>query len=375
MDNFLDKHLLLANKNLIITIHYGENIDKLKEFGDQVIDLARVTPHTNWVRSNYGNTQQSLSLAVKNDETAKLGLSRSDIANTVAMNVVGVTATQIWDDDYPIDVKVKTENTETHKLSSLKELSVIVPQLRTVVPLRQVADLNATWNEDQIVRRNGRKCLTIRVDIEKGVVADGILKDLRAEVANLDIPRGIEVEYGGEFEMQQENLGPMGLSLLMSVIIIFLILLWHFKSLKHAFLSFMTMPLSIFGAALGLILLNYPFSFTSFMGILALCGIVVRNGIILIDFADEIKLEHNLSVKEAAIQAAQRRMRPIFLTSSAAAVGVIPMILSRSSLWGPLGTVIAFGLMMSMVLTLFVLPVLYWLFFRNDDEIKSVEHA
>lgn len=135
------------------------------------------------------------------------------------------------------------------------------------------------------------------------------------------------------------------------------------------------MPLSIFGAALGLILLNYPFSFTSFMGILALCGIVVRNGIILIDFADEIKLEHNLSVKEAAIQAAQRRMRPIFLTSSAAAVGVIPMILSRSSLWGPLGTVIAFGLMMSMVLTLFVLPVLYWLFFRNDDEIKSVEHA
>ena len=95
---------------------------------------------------------------------------------------------------------------------------------------------------------------------------------------------------------------------------------------------------------------------------------MVRNGIILIDFADEIRLENNFTVKEAAIHAAQRRMRPIFLTSSAAAVGVIPMIASRSSLWGPLGTVIAFGLMASMVLTLYVLPVLYWLFFRKEDE-------
>lgn len=125
------------------------------------------------------------------------------------------------------------------------------------------------------------------------------------------------------------------------------------------------MPLSIFGAALGLLLMQYPFGFTSFLGLLALCGIVVRNGIILIDFADELRRDHGYSVFEAAAQAAKRRMRPIFLTSSAAAVGVTPMILSRSTLWGPLGTVIAFGLMVSMVLTLFVLPVLYWLFFRN----------
>ena len=88
----------------------------------------------------------------------------------------------------------------------------------------------------------------------------------------------------------------------------------------------------------------------------------------MIDYADELRHLHNYSVKKAAILAAERRMRPIFLTSSAAAVGVIPMIVSRSSLWGPLGTVIAFGLMFSMVLTLFVLPVLYWLFFRKEDD-------
>jgi len=109
---------------------------------------------------------------------------------------------------------------------------------------------------------------------------------------------------------------------------------------------------------------------------LALCGIVVRNGIILIDFANELRIHHGHSVYEAAAHAAKRRMRPIFLTSSAAAVGVTPMIISRSTLWGPLGTVIAFGLMLSMVLTLFVLPVLYWLFFRNEEtEQEETQHT
>ena len=132
------------------------------------------------------------------------------------------------------------------------------------------------------------------------------------------------------------------------------------------------MPLAIFGAAAGLLMMDYPFGFTSFIGLLALCGIVVRNGIILIDFADEMRLKEGMSVLQAAIHSAERRMRPIFLTSSAAAVGVVPMIISRSSLWGPLGTVICFGLLGSMVFTLFVLPVLYWLFFRSEEqEIKE----
>jgi multidrug efflux pump subunit AcrB len=127
------------------------------------------------------------------------------------------------------------------------------------------------------------------------------------------------------------------------------------------------MPLSILGATVGFLVTGYPFGFTSFIGLLALCGIVVRNGIILIDHAEELRHHEGNSVKEAAIMSAERRMRPIFLTSSAAAVGVIPMIMSKSNLWGPLGTVICFGLMFSMLLTLFVLPTLYWIFFHKED--------
>jgi outer membrane protein TolC len=164
---------------------------------------------------------------------------------------------------------------------------------------------------------------------------------------------------------------PMSYALLVSIFIIFFILLFQFKKVKLSLLIMSTMLLGLPGASIGLWMMHYPFSLTAFIGITSLCGIVVRNGIILIDYLEELRASHGLSVKEAALAAGKRRMRPIFLTSAAASIGVIPMILSRSPLWGPLGTVVCFGLLISMVLTLFVLPVLYTLIYKDKKVIKK----
>jgi multidrug efflux pump subunit AcrB len=374
---FTNAYLRMKQLNLIakpaqIEVRlFGDDIETLKDYGNQIIDLSRETPQTIWSRTNYGEMQHTVAIDVNEEEASRIGLTREAIANTIAINMEGLNATQVWDGDYAINVKIKAEDHKDQSVSSLRELSIISPATSKTVPLRQVAEVTPSWEQEQIVRRNGMRCLTVRVDIEKGAVANEVLGKLRPKIEELNLPDNITVGYGGEYEMSEENLVPMGISLSISVLIIFLILLWHFREFKQAVLSFITMPLSIFGAALGLILMQYPFGFTSFLGLLALCGIVVRNGIILIDFANELRLHHGHSVYEAAAHAAKRRMRPIFLTSSAAAVGVTPMIISRSTLWGPLGTVIAFGLMLSMVLTLFVLPVLYWLFFRNEKEEKE----
>ncbi|WBL21164.1 efflux RND transporter permease subunit [Zunongwangia sp. HRR-M8] len=368
------KQLNMVNKPAPIEVRlFGNDIAQLRTYGDSIINLARQTPETIWSRTNFGEKQSTINIDIKKDEAAQVGLSKENIANTVAMYMEGLNATKVYDEDYAIQVKIKAENNKAQTVADLRELSILSAKTQSMVPLRQVANVKPGWEEEQITHRNGMRCLTVRVDITKGAVANVVLEKLRPKIKKLNIPDTIRVDYGGEYEMQQENLVPMGISLSISVLVIFLILIWHFKSIKHATLSFITMPLSILGAALGLMLMQYPFGFTSFLGILALCGIVVRNGIILIDFADELRYEENYSVKKASIMAAQRRMRPIFLTSSAAAVGVIPMIISRSTLWGPLGTVIAFGLMISMVLTLYVLPVLYWMFFKKEDENKTEE--
>ncbi|MDE1193364.1 MAG: efflux RND transporter permease subunit [Arachidicoccus sp.] len=345
----------------------GDSIATLKALGAQIAAIADSLPNITWVRTDYEQMLKSIHVDIKKDEASRLGISKEDIANTIAMNMEGVSATNVWDGDYALNVVVKTSQTDSSTTTDLSNMSVISSQTHTIVPLRTVADITPIWEEGQIVRRNGRKTLTVRIDVTNESVPENILKVIDKKIQTIKLPDGVQIGYGGEHEMQEENIGPMGLSLLMSIIVIFLILIWHFKSLKHAVLSITTMPLALFGASAGLLMMQYPFGFTSFIGLLALCGIVVRNGIILIDFADEMRFDEGMNVREAAIHAAERRMRPIFLTSAAAAVGVVPMIISRSSLWGPLGTVICFGLLGSMVFTLFVLPVLYWLFFRKEE--------
>ncbi len=345
----------------------GNDIAVLKNIGEQVTEIGKKQLGITWVRTDYEEMKEGIRLEVKHNEAARLGLTKEDVANIVAMNMQGLPATQVWEASYPLDVKVKTSEAVRSSTNALLDLRIPVQQSQTVVPLRQVAQIAPEWHQGQIARRNGVRTLTVRMDMTKDAVANNILGHIQPAIKALNVPEGVSISYGGELEMQEENILPMGLSLGMSVVVIFLILVWHFKRIKHAVLSLTTMFLSILGASVGLMLMQYPFGFTSFLGLLALCGIVVRNGIILIDFADELREKEGLSVKEAARVAAERRMRPIFLTSSAAAVGVIPMIVSRSTLWGPLGTVICFGLLVSMLLTLFALPTLYWLAFRKED--------
>ncbi|OKS86028.1 efflux RND transporter permease subunit [Mucilaginibacter polytrichastri] len=346
----------------------GDNIQDLKTIGAKVIAIGKKNSQVTWARTDYNEMEEGIKLNIKTQELARLGLTKSDVANTIAMNTNGINATSVWEGNYQIDVKIKAPKPARTSTSNLMELNIPSQQTNSSVPLRQVASITSDWQDGEVVRRNSIRTLTVRMDVAQHAVANSVLAAIQPDIEKLKLPQGVEITYGGELELQMENQGPMGTALLMSIVLIFLILVWHFKKMKHALLSITTMPLSLLGASFGLLITGYPFGFTSFLGLLALCGIVVRNGIILIDHAEELRAHEGKTVKEAATLSAERRMRPIFLTSSAAAVGVTPMIISGSPLWGPLGTVICFGLLISMLLTLFVLPTLYWLFFRKEDD-------
>ena len=166
------------------------------------------------------------------------------------------------------------------------------------------------------------------------------------------------MEYGGEYENQKETFGEMSHALLISLIAIFLILLFQFRTLSDTWIVIAAIPLAIPGAALGLFITNNPFGFTAFIGLISLGGLAVRNSIILVDYIHE-RMRSGIPLEQATLEAGERRLRPIFLTTMAAAVGVTPMIISRSSLWSPLASVIAFGLLGSMFFTLVVIPVLF----------------
>ncbi|HEX2768687.1 MAG TPA: efflux RND transporter permease subunit, partial [Geobacteraceae bacterium] len=210
----------------------------------------------------------------------------------------------------------------------------------------------------RIVRRNGVRTLTIRAFAKPGHYASKILEEAMPKIKAMELPSGYRIDYGGEKFNQDETFPQMLVALGISLVAIFLVLLVQFRNISDPLVVMASIPLTLFGAIFGLIITHNPFGFTAFMGLISLCGIVVRNGIILVDYCNE-RVAEGETLEQAAQDAGARRLRPIFLTTMAAAVGVTPMILSGSSLWSPLASVIAFGLIFSMFFTLLVVPVIF----------------
>jgi len=353
----------------------GDSIKDLRNVEAQIDSIVKPIKELNWVRSDWEQKQQNIRVDLDKDKATRMGYSKGLVATSLMVGLDGVPLTTIWEGDYPVAVELKQDKGEKKDINFIGNQTITSPMSFASVPLRSFAKFSPEWTEGTIVHRNGTRTLTVQLDMNSKTIASNILNRIKPQLDKLKLPDGVSLTYGGDAEGQVETFVPMALALLISIVVIFFILLFQFKKVKLASLIMSTMLLGLPGAAIGLYLMHYPFSLTAFIGITSLCGIVVRNGIILIDYLQELRTLQGMGVKEAALAAGKRRMRPIFLTSAAASVGVIPMILSRSSLWGPLGTVICFGLLISMVLTLFLLPVLYTVMYtEKKNKVKVKKH-
>jgi multidrug efflux pump subunit AcrB/outer membrane protein TolC len=343
----------------------SDSIKDIRKAQEQVLAIINKTKSIGWVRDDWDQKQQILKVNLDRDKSNLLGYSKSMVSTSLMVGLDGLPLTTIWEDDYPVSVRLSQETKGKKDLNTLADQYVTSPIGFTGSPLRSFANFTPEWTEGTITRRNGTRTLTLLIDNQPDRVASSILDEIRPQIDELKLPEGTSINYGGDFESQQETFVPMTYALALSIVLIFFIILFQFKKIKLSVIIMSTMILTLPGAAIGLILMRYPFSVTAFIGIISLCGMVVRNGIILIDYARELKEKQRMSVHEAALAAGKRRMRPIFLTSAAASAGVISMIISRSPLWGPVGTVICFGLLVAMVLTLYILPILYSLAYTD----------
>ncbi len=354
----------------------SDSIKDIRNTEAQINEILQKTKSVGWVRDDWDQKQQILKVNLDRDKANRSGYSKSMVSTSLMIGLDGLPLTTIWEDDYPVSVRLSQETKGKKDINTLADQYVTSPIGFTGSPLRSFANFTPDWTEGTIVRRNGTRTLTMQVDNQPERAASSILSEIQPQIEKLKLPEGTSINYGGDLEGQLETFIPMTYALGLSIVLIFFIILFQFKKVKLSFIIMSTMILSLPGTAIGLTLMGYPFSTTAFIGIISLCGMVVRNGIILIDYARELKEKQRMPIHEAALAAGKRRMRPIFLTSAAASAGVISMIISRSPLWGPVGTVICFGLLISMVLTLYILPILYSLAYTDkpkpQDDLWSV---
>ncbi len=343
----------------------GNNKDSLIRVAERVKLLMQQNKDIIWARTDYLNPRQGVTVDINNELANRLGLTKGIVASSLASSFSGLPIGTIWEGDYPVGVQVRNTINKRNSFDDIENQNVSSLFLNSTTPIRQFATITNDWTDGQIIRRNGVRTITVKADVIRGVLPYKVLSELKPKIAKIKDESNLLFSYGGEEESEIENYLPLGKALGTGILLIFFVLLFQFKKPKLVFLVMMTMPLSFLGTAIGLLVTGYPFGFTAFLGVMSLLGIVTRNGIILIDYAEEIRAEGDMKLLDVAIAAGKRRMRPIFLTSFAAAIGVVPMILSGSTLWGPLGAVVCFGLIISMMLTLYILPTMYYLSLRK----------
>ena len=356
----------------------GNNIADLKKFADTLMIELKKLDEPIRIYTNFEEPLPGIKISVDPVESNRLGVNEAILGIGLASRFGGAPITTIWEKDYSLPVVLKSKWEQKDPTAEDISNEYVAGLLSPSVPLRQVANVSADWTEGQINRRNGVRTLSVLVDLKRGIKVGEVqskVEDIVNSVSSSALPKDVSISYGGVKESDEETMPKMIGALSVSIVIIFFILVFHFKKISLATLVLASTSLSLFGAAVGIKIMGIDFSVTAILGIVSLIGIIVRNGIIMFDYTEELRHKHGKTVLEASIESGKRRMRPIFLTSAAASMGVIPMIISKSPLWCPMGTVISFGTIFAMIFILTLLPLAYWLLYKHEDDKPKQQEA
>lgn len=354
----------------------GESLDSIRVAVDTIESILRGMPELVTVQSDLSDPLQAAEIRLKEDEASRLGISNIQVETALALRYgSGIPVASVWEGDDNIPVSIKSETSDHATNEDLMNELIPVAGGLSCVPLRQVAEIVPVWKVGQIVRRNGILTATVQADLQRGENGMAVVGKVQQQLDGLSLPQGVQLAYGGDLEDSADKMPPVMNGLMVAALMIFFILVLHFHRVNIATLIFLSMALCLFGTAAGILIQGVEFSITCVLGIVSLMGIIVRNGIIMINYAEELRETERMHVREAIWHSASRRMRPIFLTSAAASMGVIPMILGKSGLWMPMGTVICYGTLITMIFLLTVLPVAYLLLFSGSTEKRKRVNA
>jgi multidrug efflux pump subunit AcrB len=351
----------------------GPDTKKVREIAYQVRDVMRENPNVKDVQLDWNEQSPYLKLVVDQDRARAMGLTPQDVSQALAMLISGAPVTTVRDGIEKVGVVARAVPGERLDLAHVGDLTV-TSRNGVAVPLQQIAKIEYSHEEPILWRRNRDMAITVRSDVNDGVQAPDVTNQIWPKLQEIrdHLEPAYRIEAGGAFEESAKGNASIFVLFPLMVIVMLTLLMIQLQSFSRLILVFLTAPLGIIGASLGLNVANQPFGFVALLGLIALAGMIMRNAVILVDQI-EADVTHGLTRREAIVEATVRRARPVVLTALAAILAMIP--LSRSAFWGPMAITIMGGLFVATFLTLLYLPGLYALWFRKSlEESGKSEH-
>lgn len=344
----------------------GSDRDRVFAIVDTIKTRLQTIDGAKNVGDDWGQNTKKLKVQIDEARARRSGVTNQDVAMSLRSVLSGYTATEYREGAEIIPVTIRSVEADRQDISKLESLNVYSQSQGTSVPLMQVADLAIEWQPAKLLRRNRLTTVTVSSELAGGVTAAEITAQLTGWLENEQAswPPGYFYELGGELEESTKSQGAINDKLPYAGFLILILLVAQFNSFRRPLIILLTIPLALVGVVVGLLVTNSFFGFMTLLGLVSLAGIVINNAIILIDrIAIEIN-ENGHQPPRAVIEAAQRRLRPILLTTVTTVGGLLPLWLGGGPMWESMAIAIIFGLIFATLLTLGVVPVLYALLFR-----------
>ncbi|MDR1679903.1 MAG: efflux RND transporter permease subunit [Prevotellaceae bacterium] len=319
------------------------------------------------------NDRPELEIVCNKEKLARAGLSSSQVASFVRNRVQGYAAGYLKEDgdEYDIIVRLKEEN--RNSLSEIEELTMITPRGEQI-KLKELAEIKEYWSPPNIERKRRERMVSLTVtpvNTSLGELASAI----QVVINKTEIPSDIIVQVGGAYEDQQESFADMGTLFLLIIILVYIVMASQFESFSKPFIIMMSVPFAMSGAIMALWITGTSLSIVGALGVILLVGIVVKNGIVLIDYINLMR-DRDYELNEAIAMSGRSRLRPVVMTSLTTILGMVPMALSTaegSETWVPMGIVVIGGATVSTLLTLLIVPVFYAVMSRHGERNKEAQ--
>ncbi|MBM5283670.1 multidrug efflux RND transporter permease subunit VmeV [Vibrio parahaemolyticus] len=342
----------------------GPDPKVLRELAVQVEDILHSDPGARNIRHDWRERTKELVPVFNESKARRLGISKEDLSSTLQMAFGGSTFGVLRDGTHTLPIMMRLPEAERVDFESLQNVKIWSPSLQTYIPVDQIIDgVELDWSEPLIQRRDRKRTLTVLADhdVLSDDTAASLFARVQPKVMALHIPEGYEITWGGEYESSKDAQEGLFGSLPMGYLLMFIITILLFNSIKKPLVIWFTVPLSIIGVAFGLLTTNMPFSFTAFLGLLSLSGMILKNGIVLLDQIN-LELESGKDPYLAIVDSAISRVRPVSMAALTTILGMIPLVFD--AFFGSMAITIMAGLGFATVLTLIVVPVMFAILFR-----------
>lgn len=348
---------------------FGEDIDMLVSKGEETLQLISGVEGVTDAKLERVAGLPQIAVRYNKDKLALYGLNIGDLNRVIRIGFAGEAAGRVYEGEKRFDLVVRLDENSRQDISNLKSLFVTLPT-GNQIPLEQIADINYEDGPMQISREDGKRRIVVGFNV-RGKDVKGVVEAIQAKLdKNLHLPDGYYATYGGQFENLIDANKRLIIAVPIALSLIFILLFFTFHSIRQSLLIFTAIPLSAIGGIFALWLRGMPFSISAGVGFIALFGVAVLNGIVLIGCFNQLRKDGMHKIEDRIREGTKIRLRPVILTAAVASLGFLPMALSTTAgaeVQKPLATVVIGGLVTATLLTLIVLPILYYFFEKKKE--------